>query len=135
MDAHKVRAEVSRLEVVEVGRRRRWSLAEKLRIVEESLAAPRQVSATARRHGISRSLLMQWRKAYLAGGRHPEAPGFLPVTVAPSPLPAGVPSTTASTSTGSGRMEIVLANGRRIVVGTDVDGEALARVVAALERG
>ena len=58
MDAHKVSAEVSRLKVVEVGRRRRWSLAEKLRIVEESLAAPRQVSATARRHGVSRSLLM-----------------------------------------------------------------------------
>ena len=135
MVAHKVSSEVSRLEVVEVGRRRRWSLAEKLRIVEESLAAPRQVSATARRHGVSRSLLMRWRKAYLAGGRHPEAPGFLPVTVAPSPAPAAAPSTTAPTSTDSGRMEIVLANGRRIVVGADVDGDALARVAAALERG
>jgi len=134
MVAHKVSSEVSRLEVVEVGRRRRWSLAEKLRIVEESLAAPRQVSATARRHGVSRSLLMRWRKAYLAGGRHPKAPGFLPVTVAPSPAPAAASSTTAPTSTDSGRMEIVLANGRRIVVGADVDGDTLARVAAALER-
>jgi len=135
MDAHKVSAEVSRLEVVEVGRRRRWSLAEKLRIVEESLAAPRQVSATARRHGVSRSLLMRWRKAYLAGGRHRDAPGFLPVTVAPSPVAESEPPRMAPRSTDSGRMEIVLANDRRIVVGTDVDGDALARVVAALERG
>ncbi len=135
MVAHKVSSEVSRLEVVEVGRRRRWSLAEKLRIVEESLAAPRQVLATARRHGVSRSLLMRWRKAYLAGGRHREVPGFLPVTVAPSSAPESEPSRMVPPSTDGGRMEIVLANDRRIVVGADVDGDALARVVAALERG
>ena len=38
MTADTFKGRVSRLEVVEVGRRRRWSLAEKLRIVEESLA-------------------------------------------------------------------------------------------------
>ena len=129
MDAHKFGSDVSRLEVVEVGRRRRWSLAEKLRIVEESLAAPRQVSATARRHGISRALLTSWRRAYLAGGRGRETPEFFPVTVtAPSP-PAAEPA-----SSEPGRLEIVLANGRRIVVGADVDALALARIAAALER-
>jgi len=46
-----------RLEVVETGRRRRWTEDEKLRIVAESLSGSRQVSSTARRHGISRSLL------------------------------------------------------------------------------
>jgi transposase-like protein len=51
------RAEVSRLEVVETGRRRRWTEDEKLRIVTESLSGPRQVAATARRYGLSRSLL------------------------------------------------------------------------------
>jgi transposase len=135
MGIHKGSSEVSRLEVVEVGRRRRWSLAEKLRIVEESLAAPRQVSATARRHRISRSLLTRWRKVYLAGGPHREVPAFLPVTVTPSSAPATDPPTVTSALSGSGRMEIVLANNRRIVVGTDVDGEALARVAAALEGG
>ena len=133
MDAHKFGSDVSRLEVVEVGRRRRWSLAAKLRIVEESLAAPRQVSATARRHGISRALLTNWRRAYLAGGRGREAPGFLPVTVTPSPPGAVPPPTPASSD--AGRMEIVLGNGRRIVVGADVDAVALARIAAALERG
>ena len=38
MDIHRDSRHVSRLEVVETGRRRRWSATEKLSIVEESLA-------------------------------------------------------------------------------------------------
>ena len=53
MDGH-THSGFGRLEVVETGRRRRWSEDEKARIVLESLAGPRLVSATARRHGISR---------------------------------------------------------------------------------
>jgi len=63
MGAHKDSSLISRLEIVETGRRRRWSEAEKLRIVEESDIGHRQVSATARRNGISRTLLMLWRRA------------------------------------------------------------------------
>lgn len=50
MDVHKVSAVLSRIEVVESGRRRRWTSAEKLRIVDESFAGPRLVPATARRY-------------------------------------------------------------------------------------
>ena len=50
-----------------LGRRRRWSSAEKRQIVEESLAGNRQASLTARRHGIPHSLLFRWRKAYQEG--------------------------------------------------------------------
>ena len=46
--------EVTRLEVVETGRRRRWTEDEKLRIVMESLNGPRLGLATARRYGIAR---------------------------------------------------------------------------------
>lgn len=44
--------------MVDTGRRRRWSASEdeKPKIVLESLQAPRQISARARRYGISRSL-------------------------------------------------------------------------------
>ena len=45
-------------------RRRRWSEDEKLKIVLESLQAPRQVAATARRYGVSRSLLLRWRRSF-----------------------------------------------------------------------
>jgi transposase len=128
MDSHKVRA-VSRLEVIETGRRRRWSEDEKLRIVAESYAGPRRVASTARRHGLSRSLLTTWRRAWRAGLLGGDvAPEFSPVIVAPDPapiLPAVAPT--------SGRMEIELGDGRRIVVAADVDGAALARVLAALE--
>ncbi len=62
MDSHKVSVLPERLTVVELGRRRRWSEEEKLRIVLESLEAPRLVSAVARRLGITRSLLSDWRR-------------------------------------------------------------------------
>jgi transposase len=77
-DSHRV----SRLEVVDTGRRRRWSESEKLRIVEESFSGPRQASATARRHGISTTLLFAWRKAYREG-RLGAVCGFVPAVVAP----------------------------------------------------
>jgi transposase len=64
MDSDKRSAQVERLEVVETGRRRRWSEDEKLKIVLESLQASRQVAATARRYGISRSLLLRWRRLF-----------------------------------------------------------------------
>src|SRR4030095_3979547 len=64
MDSDRGSAQVERLEVVDTGRRRRWSEDEKLKIVLESLQAPRQVTATARRHGISRSLLLRWRQLF-----------------------------------------------------------------------
>ena len=61
MAVPKYRPVFERLEVVETGRRRRWTEDEKLRIVAESLSGARQGSSTARRHGISRSLLMTER--------------------------------------------------------------------------
>jgi transposase len=55
-------SKVSRLEVIETGARRRWTLEEKRRIVSESHDGRRQVSATARRNGLSASQLFTWRR-------------------------------------------------------------------------
>src|ERR1700759_1731143 len=63
MDSHTISA-LNRLEVVETGRRRRWSEEEKARIVLESMSEPRLVAATARRYGLSRSLMVTWRRAF-----------------------------------------------------------------------
>jgi transposase len=71
---------ISRLEIVDTGRRRRWSAAEKLRIVEESFSGPRLASATARRHGISNQLLFAWGKAYREG-QLGDIPGFVPAMI------------------------------------------------------
>lgn len=85
MDVHKHSAFV-RLEIVETGRRRRWSDDEKLRIVMESQSSPRLVSATARRHGISRSQLGTWLRSFRAerATANPE-PAFVPVLIGPEP--------------------------------------------------
>jgi transposase len=72
--------QISRLEIVDTGRRRRWSAAEKLRIVEESFSGPRLASATARRHGISNQLLFAWRKAYREG-QLGDIRGFVPAMI------------------------------------------------------
>ncbi|MCK1717554.1 transposase [Bradyrhizobium sp. 141] len=77
MDSNKCSAQVERFEVVETGRRRRWTDDEKVKIVLESLQAPRAVSSTARRYGISRSLLLTWRRSFAAraGGDEEPRPG------------------------------------------------------------
>jgi transposase len=126
-DSHHVR----RLEVVDTGRRRRWTASEKLRIVQESLSGPRLTAATARRHRISRQLLLNWRKAWREGRLEEEvsAPDFVPAVVTPYLEAAGerrVPQ--------DDRVEIVTVNGRRVVVGTDIDVAALIRIVRGLEQ-
>ncbi|WP_134079858.1 transposase [Rhodovulum visakhapatnamense] len=86
----------------EVGRRRHWSDEDKVRIVEESLRGYRQGSATARRYGISRSLLSIWRREYRGGTLGaPEAGGFMPLVMeGPPPASAERPSELAPISTG-----------------------------------
>jgi transposase len=116
---------ISRLEIVDTGRRRRWSAAEKLRIVEESVSAPRLASATARRHGISNQLLFAWRKAYREG-RLGNIPGFVPAKIVPEQCEKG-------TGIGWRRIEIVIANGRRVIVDCDVDVETLLRIIRGIE--
>ena len=131
MDSHKHSTEVERLEVIETGRRRRWSDDEKLRIVLESLQTPRAISSTARRHGISRSLLVTWRRSFRPEPTCPGAQqaGFVPVMVA-----AAETAPTMDAAPASGRMVIVVGKDRRVIVDTSVDAAALARVLQVLER-
>ena len=115
-----------RLEVITgVGRRRRWSLEEKARIVAESLDPATTASVVARRYGLHASQLFTWRQqlqrsaspAGTIGG-----PGFVPVLLAEDSTALAEPV---------GRMEIVL--GPAVVrVGVDVDGPALRRVLEAV---
>lgn len=126
-DSHQVR----RLEVVDSGRRRRWAESEKLKIVHESLSGPRLTAATARRHGISRQLLLNWRKAWREGrlGGQEAATGFVSAIVMAEPEPAGERS-----GSKESRVEIVTANGRRLIVEASVDVTVLLRIVRGLEQ-
>lgn len=132
--------QVSTLEVIETGSRRRWTLEEKQRIVAESFSGRRLVSATARRHGLSTSQLFNWRRLARSGQLvgQDEEPGFVPVNIEPEipPSPAaGSPAPQSGIAApSSGRMVIVLCGGRRVIVDRDVDPAALGRVLNALER-
>lgn len=54
--------------ITDGGRRRRWSAAEKLRIVEETLEDHASISIIARRNGVAPNLLYRWRRLMLEGG-------------------------------------------------------------------
>ena len=65
------------LEIISgVERRRRWSAADKLRIVAETDEPGAKVAEVARRHEISRSILWAWRKQARAG-ELVNRPGFV----------------------------------------------------------
>ena len=60
---------VSRVEVItSVQRRRRWSTAEKIRLVEEAMQPGMSVSYVARKAGVSPSQLFSWKRRMLEGG-------------------------------------------------------------------
>ncbi len=58
-----------RVEVItSVQRRRRWTTAEKVRLVEEAMQPGMSVSYVARRAGIAPSQLFAWKRRMLEGG-------------------------------------------------------------------
>ena len=117
------------MDVVDTGRRRRFSREEKIRIVEESFSGPNMARATARRYGIALSGLYLWRRQYQRGELGGEVPAFRAVELFPEGIAA-----TVSTAVTSGPIEIALSNGRRVIVPPDVDAGVLTRFVQILER-
>ena len=123
-------------------RRRRWSAAEKLRLVVETHEAGTSIRAVAARHGVCESLLFTWRRQVREGvlTEASEMPVFMPVhMIDAAPTMAREPSAPATRSasptrspTLSGLIEIELGNGRQVRVGSDVNLAALRRVLAAL---
>jgi transposase len=116
-----------RLDVVDLGRRRRFSLAFKWRVVEESLADGATAAGVCRRYGLSSSLMYDWRAKYMAGTLSQEAlPAFMPLVVE-----ATAPAM-ASSSTATSALVVVIGH-RRIEVGAGFDTGALASIVTTLE--
>ena len=112
------------------GRRRRsWTLDEKRRIVDESLEDGASIAEIARRHDLNANQLFSWRRQF---GFEPTEPKnlapILPVTITP------VETAEEEDPTSRSQIEIVLAEGDRILVWSDVDAAALTRVLKALSR-
>jgi transposase len=100
-------------------RRRRWTTAEKLRIVEESLAAVMSVVEFARRRDLHPNLVHTWRwqvrKGMLSQTSNSEA-RFAPIAVVPV---ADAVQPTASETREAVVIEVVLRNTRGISAGFD----------------
>jgi transposase len=112
-------------------RRRLWSDEEKRQIVAETLAPGASVSIVARRHDLNANMLFTWRRQI---GISALLPAGDAVTFVPAAIAREAASTVSPEPSVVGRMEIVLADGDRIIAGKDVDAAALARVVKVLSR-
>ncbi len=99
-------------------RRRHWTAAEKRRIVEEADAPGASVSVVARRYDLNANMLFTWRRelATVVAPTADAALAFVPAAISAPDLP-----TADAVCTAAGRMEIVLADGNRIIAGSDVD--------------
>ena len=130
------------LEIIsDVERRRRWSDADKLRIVAEADEAGAKVAEVARRHEISRSILWTWRKQARAGRlAMSDPPGFLPVVVdavSAMDMAASEPSAAslqadAPPPPDHRAITITLANGTRLEISAALSLPALSCIIGAL---
>jgi len=120
------------------GGRRRWSVDEKARIVEETLAPGAVVSEVARRHGLLPQQLFGWRRdarRLEEGGKEPVS--FVPAVVAAAadqepgarPEPRARRGRRRASASGI-ELEI---NGVAVRVGPGASPQAIAAVIRALK--
>lgn len=114
------------------GRRRRYSLAFKRQVVEETLAGGESVSMVARRHDLNANLLFNWRRRYQNGtltGAAEAPAALLPIRVATT-----LERPTPKRTDGGAELELLLASGHRVRVRGVVDPAVLCAALEVLSR-
>lgn len=131
---------VRRVEIINgIGGRRRWSVDDKARIIEETLVPGAVVSEIARCHGLTPQQLFGWRRAArrsAGDGAGASQPRFVPAVVEhpkPEPVrkqrkPRGIGR--AGGATGIIEMEI---GGVTVRVGRGAEAKTVAAVIHALK--
>jgi transposase len=123
---------MGRVEIFQGRARRRWSEDDKRRLVAETFAPGETVHGVARRRGVSTSQLFTWRKRLRVEAGFPPSPspvpGFVAVTVAPSP----VPTTGGPVQASPGLIEVELAGGERVRISGPADPAVVAAALRAL---
>ena len=128
-----------------ITRRRKWQPAEKAALLAEVEAEGGKVVVVARRHGISESLLYNWRSARPAPAMCAAAApvDFVPLGIF-GPDPNGErqpqlappererPQHPRAGKGDAGMIEIALPNGARVCVDALVNEKALSRVLRAM---
>jgi transposase len=142
--------------VTEPRRRRRWTVEQKRRIVEETRASGASVSVVARRYDINANLLFKWKREAEAGDLSDalataEVADLVPIGVVgrshdgrptllagmpggESGLRPSEPRRSVELEARLGVIEIDLPCGARVRVDASVDARALGRVLSALKR-
>ncbi|TIT04448.1 MAG: hypothetical protein E5W72_20695 [Mesorhizobium sp.] len=114
--------------ITSVERRRRWSREEKERPVAATFEPGASVSEIARSAILHVSQLFRWRKE-LCQISAPSVPQLVPVEVVEAqPAPISRPRKKSSMVT------IELGGARRLRIESDIDTEALGRILDVLER-
>jgi transposase len=115
--------------------RRSWSDDDKRSICAQARMPGLSVAQVARRYSMNANLIFNWLRdpRFQPEVAETEEPVFLPVEISATDLtPApSLPDPDPVRPTGS-RIEIVLANGHRLTVEGDFDGDALARLLKGL---
>src|SRR5215468_4307729 len=97
--------------ITSVQRRRRWTSAEKERIVAAALEPGASISAIAREAGIHPSQLYGWRRQLVRQSQ--PAASFAAVRIATEPVPIDLPA--------RGLIEVEFANGSRMRITGSID--------------
>jgi transposase len=119
--------------------RRPWSAEEKRSICLQTLAPGVSVAQVARRYAMNTNLILKWLKdpRFQPGEQEKEEKAFLPVEISTEPE-ATLPTVSQSMpvrdsySRSDPRIEITTAEGHRLTVEGDFDGDALARLLKGL---
>jgi transposase len=125
--------------ITSVQRRRRWSRAEKERIVAAAMEPGAVASEVARAAGIHSSQLFRWRQQLCDRAQIPAV--FNPVTVTPEPGALSLSSSALPQRNGSaspeapGIIEVEFATGGRMRISGTVSASTLSTLMKALAKG
>jgi transposase len=111
--------------ITSVERRRRWSRAEKERLVAAAMEPGAVASEVARAAGIHASQLFRWRQQLCERAQVPAA--FNPVAIAPAPASPVSPEQ-------AGTIEIEFPTGGRMRLTGPVDARTVAALMKALAK-
>lgn len=105
-------------------RRRRWSDAERLEILEASFAPGAVVADVSRQFEVSTSLIYKWRREVSAAQL---GPSFVPAMVLGAPGADAAPRSEAA-------IVVHLASGARVMIGAQASSSLVGATLKALTR-
>lgn len=122
-----------------LGPRRKYTIAEKRALVEETRRRGASVAEVAQRHGVNANLLFGWRRLCQQGVLREDnsatPAALLPVKVTtPTLVPSEREAARAPAGKVGGSIEIEFAGGQRLRIRGRVDRSTLTRVIAILSR-